>query len=56
MILNLKYFVRAECKLTIFADSQLTRGLVMQRTTSLQISRTNGDRGWCYKTLKNHGF
>ena len=33
MILNLTYFVGAECKLTIFADGQLTRGLVMQRTT-----------------------
>jgi len=56
MILNLTNFVGAECKLTILADGQLTRGLVMQRTTSLQISRTNGDGGWCYKTLKNHGF
>jgi hypothetical protein len=43
MILNLARYVGAECKLTIFADGQLARGLVMQRTIQLWISRTNWD-------------
>jgi hypothetical protein len=43
MILNLTHYIGAECKLTIFADGQLTSGLVMQRTTQLWISRTNWD-------------
>jgi len=43
MILNLTLYVGAEYKLTVFADGQLTRGLVMQRTTQLWISRTNWD-------------
>jgi hypothetical protein len=41
MILKLTHYVGAECKLTIFADWQLTRGLVVQGTTQLWISRTN---------------
>ena len=43
MILNLTDAIAVECKLTIFADWQLTRGLVVKGTTQLWISRTNRD-------------
>ena len=39
MILNLTHTIAVECKLTIFADWQLTRGLVVQGTIQLPISR-----------------
>ena len=43
MILNLPHTIAVECKLTIFADWQLTHGLVVQGTIQLLISRTNLD-------------
>ena len=43
MILNLTDAIAVECKLTIFADWQLTHGLVGQGTTQQSISRTNRD-------------